>query len=270
MKISICGKGGSGKSVVTTLLAGALSRRGFRVLVIDSDESNSGLYRLLGLEKPPAPLLEELGGRKQVFRVLAKDPANRLESDPSIMTREHIAFEDIPREHVATRDSLSLVNIGKILHSMEGCACPMGVLSREFLNRLRLEEDEVALVDTEAGVEHFGRGVDSSMDTVLVVVEPSYESLRLAEKVRAMAEGLGVRRMYAVLNKVASSEMASRLTDELGQRNIEAIGSVSHDPEVFDACLEGRPLEPGIAARDSEAIVDAILAGKGPLDEGGA
>lgn len=45
MKITVCGKGGCGKSTVTSLLAKALARRGKEVLVIDSDESNYGLHQ---------------------------------------------------------------------------------------------------------------------------------------------------------------------------------------------------------------------------------
>jgi CO dehydrogenase maturation factor len=37
-------------------------------------------------------------------------------------------------------------------------------------------------VDTEAGVEHFGRGMETSIDSVLIVVEPSFESLEVAQK----------------------------------------------------------------------------------------
>jgi CO dehydrogenase maturation factor len=63
MKISICGKGGSGKSVVTALLAVGLKAKGYRILVVDSDESNSGLFRLLGFNRPPNPLMEMVGGK---------------------------------------------------------------------------------------------------------------------------------------------------------------------------------------------------------------
>jgi len=62
LKISVCGKGGSGKSVVVTLLAQGFRARGYRALIVDSDESNSELYRLLGLDRPPVPLMEMLGG----------------------------------------------------------------------------------------------------------------------------------------------------------------------------------------------------------------
>ena len=52
MKIAVCGKGGCGKSTVTSLLAKALARRGKEILVIDSDESNYGLHRQLGMKLP--------------------------------------------------------------------------------------------------------------------------------------------------------------------------------------------------------------------------
>ena len=62
----------------------------------------------------------------------------------------------------------------------------MGALSREFLKRLSLQEDEMAIVDMEAGVEHLGRGVETSLDGVLIVVEPSLDSLELAEKIHTI------------------------------------------------------------------------------------
>jgi CO dehydrogenase maturation factor len=58
----VCGKGGSGKSVISVLMARALAKR-YRVFLIDSDESNVLLPRLLGVE-PPKPLVEYLGVRR--------------------------------------------------------------------------------------------------------------------------------------------------------------------------------------------------------------
>lgn len=52
MKIAVCGKGGSGKSTVTTLLAKELAGRNKKVLIIDSDESNYGLSRQMGVDLP--------------------------------------------------------------------------------------------------------------------------------------------------------------------------------------------------------------------------
>lgn len=49
MKILVCGKGGCGKSTLSALIAKELAKRGNRVLVIDSDESNYGLHTQLGM-----------------------------------------------------------------------------------------------------------------------------------------------------------------------------------------------------------------------------
>jgi len=254
-KIAICGKGGSGKSTIVALLAHGLRDRGYRVLVVDSDESNPGIYRMLGLEKRPEPLLGLVGGKKKVFQAFSEN------SEPleSILTQEEIRMSDLPSQYVMEKDRIRLVCIGKILQSLEGCACPMGVLNREFLKRLSLEEDEVALVDMEAGIEHFGRGVESSVDSMLAVTEPSFDSLELAGKISTLAAEVGVESAWAILNKVPSEEIALRLRGELEKKGIPIVGSIGYDSEVFLAGLEGRPIRSDEAERDIDSVLDRLL-----------
>ena len=76
MKISVCGKGGSGKSTIVTLLANEARDRGYQVLIVDSDESNSGLYQMLGFDTPPTPLMELAGGKKRVQRQMKSGFSN--------------------------------------------------------------------------------------------------------------------------------------------------------------------------------------------------
>jgi CO dehydrogenase maturation factor len=52
MKILICGKGGSGKSTIASLLAKDQQKKGCRIIVVDADESNYGLSAQLGLNAP--------------------------------------------------------------------------------------------------------------------------------------------------------------------------------------------------------------------------
>ena len=65
-KISVCGKGGSGKSTLVSLLAIAVQARELKTLVVDSDESNSGLFRMLGFDKFPIPLMALVGGKEGI------------------------------------------------------------------------------------------------------------------------------------------------------------------------------------------------------------
>lgn len=250
MKVSVCGKGGSGKSTLVALLASEMAERGYRVLVVDSDESNSGLFRLLGFDHPPVTTMELLGGKKKVKEKM---------SQPGIFTESQIPLEKIPKPNLLQKDGIMLVTMGKIVQSLEGCACPIGRLSREFLNKLSLKTDEVVIVDTEAGVEHFGRGVEASVDSVLIVVDPSFDSLELAGRINKMAGEIGISNIGAILNKVPSDEIADLLKDDLKKRHVNVIGCIHTDPTLFTSSLQGKAIGNGVASGEIKGVVDTLL-----------
>jgi len=252
IKISVCGKGGSGKSTLVSLLANAAQARGLATLVVDSDESNSGLFRMLGFDQPPVPLMALVGGKEGI-----KEKMNQ----PSILSEAEITLEQIPSEYINEKNGFKLISIGKIHQALEGCACPMGVLSREFLKKLRLGPDEIAIVDMEAGIEHFGRGIDNSLDAVLVVVEPSFESIALAEKIKELASGIN-KQFYAVLNKISSESLVAEIRANLNKRGMETIGVISYDASVFLSGLKGDTLSRGRATRQAGEILNSLLPAK--------
>ena len=135
----------------------------------------------------------------------------------------------------------------------------MGVLSREFLRKLSLSSNEIAIVDMEAGVEHFGRGVETSIDVVLIVVEPSFESLQLAERVNSLSRGIGIDNIWAVLSKVPSNGIASKLKGELDTMGIDMIGCIHHDSAIFQSCLDGSPLSKGTGVDEIVDVFDSIV-----------
>jgi CO dehydrogenase maturation factor len=252
IKISVCGKGGSGKSTLVSLLAKAAQTRGFKTLVVDSDESNSGLFRMLGLDKPPIPLMALVGGKEGIKEKM---------DQPSLLSESVLTLEQIPYPYVNEKNGLRLLSIGKIHQALEGCACPMGVLSREFLKKLRLGQNETAIVDMEAGIEHFGRGIDNSIDAVLVVVEPSFESIALAEKIKDLASGIN-KQLWAVVNKISSESLIAEIKAKLKRRGMETIGAISFDASVYLSGLKGDTLTQGRATRQAGEILDSLLSAK--------
>lgn len=258
-KIAVCGKGGSGKTVLVRLLAGGLRRRGRRVLVVDSDESNTGLHRMLGFERPPKPLTDYLGGKQKLESQLEEAVRSGIPEMSVELIHEDLQLADLPPDFIFESDGIRLVNIGKILMAMEGCACPMGIVSRSFLKKLRLEPDEIAVIDLEAGVEHFGRGVETSIDCVLVVVEPSIDSLEVAEKVKELSGQIDIADVWVVLNKIASDDIADRLRDYLDKRDMTVIGVIHQNSEIFESCLEGRPIRGQAATEDIDPILDFLF-----------
>lgn len=249
MKISVCGKGGSGKSTVVTFLANQAMQKNLDVMVIDADDSNAGLARMLGFESPPAPLMDLVGGKSGIKKKM---------SGQNILSQEQIKTGDFEPEFIRRRNGLMFVAVGKILQNMEGCACPMGVLNREFLKKIRLEEKQIAIVDMEAGVEHFGRGIDEAIDKVLVVVEPSFDSLQTAAKIRSMAVSMG-KKVAAILNKSPSEEIADKMEKQLAAEGLAVIGTLPQDQAVFEACLAGDVPDNGEAFEAAASVLDRLL-----------
>lgn len=234
MKILICGKGGSGKSTLTTLLARELAKSGKTVLVVDADESNLCLHRLLGA-RMPGTLMDAMGGRKGV-----KDKLNPTfpNSPDNAFLKDPMTLADIPAACLADADGIKLLVVGKIRDFGEGCACMIGNISKTVLNRLREADDEVVLIDAEAGLEHFGRRVDAGCDLILCVVDPTFESFALADNVQRMAAAAGIQVAY-VLNKVEEAVNAT-MTGRLDSRRVVAVMPKSEP--LFLQSLNGEAL----------------------------
>jgi len=248
-KIAVSGKGGTGKSTIVTLMANALRGEGYSVLVLDTDESNPGLYRMFGFDKEPKPLMT----------LLSRFSLDEPEPNTEWLRREEIALQDIPSEYILNRDGLKFLMVGKIEDPFQGCACSMADVTRDLMGKLVVQDREIVLVDMEAGIESFGRGVERNVDTVLMIVEPSFESIALAGKIGYMAEGMGISRVRAILNKVPSEKVRQRMIEELNKKNIKTIGTVYYDPQLSEAGFEGTALGDSKATEDMKGITNLLL-----------
>ena len=234
MKILICGKGGSGKSTVSTLVAKRLKDKGFRVLLVDADESNIGVSHLLGA--PDAlSLLDSLGGKKDLQKKMMEAfPKGK----PLSLFGARWTFDDIPEDCLSRTNGIEFMAVGKIQHFGEGCACPMGALAKTFLSNLETADNQVVVVDAEAGVEHFGRGVEAGCDMIVVIVDPTYESFLLARKIKEMAKDAHAE-VYFLLNKV-DSQVRDAFKKHMDDERV--IGEIPKDNAIFMSSLEGKPL----------------------------
>jgi CO dehydrogenase maturation factor len=249
MKILVCGKGGSGKSTITAVLAKNLTAKGYRVLVVDADESNYGLSVQLGLAEPKE-LMEQIGGKNAL-----KNKMGKFQGDGHKATvfSETWRIEDIPSDILSKKENLCLLQIGKVKHYGEGCACPMGVLSKDFLTHLALAQKDFAIIDTEAGVEHLGRGIAEGVDLILAIIDPSFESIRLSEKIRAMAKESN-KPCYFIINR-ADGATAEKIAAKIGMEQV--IGIVPFSSSVQEKGLSGEALD--AESLDISAVTDCIL-----------
>ncbi|HIH93469.1 TPA: P-loop NTPase [Methanosarcina acetivorans] len=251
MKVLVCGKGGSGKSTITALLAKEMSRKGYNVLVVDSDESNFGLHRQLGVEMPE-DFMNYLGGKKALGQKMMKAFQS---GEAASIFEEKWGIPEIPEAYTVANGNIKMMAVGKIHDFGEGCACPMGALAKHLLKNIETTSEDLVLVDTEAGIEHFGRGVEEGCDLVLMVLDPSYESIRLSEKIRQLAEKAG-KPLYFILNR--ADKIGTHFMLETVDKT-HVLASVPSDMDVFRAGFAGEELK--VELPEIEAVADFLISG---------
>jgi CO dehydrogenase maturation factor len=245
MKILICGKGGCGKSTIVALLSKEMAERKNKVLVIDSDESNVGLHHRLGMAKPE-DFMNYFGGKKILFEK-TKQITGKWKLD------------DLPKQYLSVKGNIQLLSMGKIYEFGEGCACPINVLSSKVLEVLDLEDKEFMIADTDAGIEHFGRGVEKGVDVLVVIIDPSRDSILLAQKISDLSKQVG-KPTYYVLNRV-TQETEKLLLDSIDKEKVIAI--IPENKDVFMSCFSGNELT--ISLEAIKKIADRIESEKRKL-----
>ncbi len=249
MKIMVCGKGGSGKTALTVLMAKVLAGK-YRVYVVDSDESNILLPKLLGVD-PPTPLIEYIGGK------MDEEELERREIDVARILAETgsgVRLSSLPNEYISySRGNIGLVTIGKVREYGEGCACPFNILTRIVLKNLVLEGDEVVLVDTDAGIEHVGRRVEETVDCLVIIVDPTAESLHSAVFLRDIASNLS-KRYWIIANKITPRVWAF-IKREAERLKVKIDGVVRFDDDLYESVLLGEEIKSTVALEDVEKIL---------------
>ena len=252
-KILFCGKGGSGKSTLLALLAIFLSEDN-DVLVVDADESNPGLARMMGLDAPRQTLMENLGGKTAFRRSMGKKAAAFEEKD--ILGDALRSMTSLPSSASSHQGRLILVSVGKIEHAHEGCACPMGVLARTFIGGISILPGQWVLADTEAGLEHFGRGVLEGVDAVVAIADPTYDAVMLIGKIKVMADEDG-KKLCVVLNKT-DSDTEPFMRTHLESHGIQIAATLPLSRDITAANLRALPLGVGPFRENMLALLKAI------------
>ena len=249
-KIAVCGKGGVGKTLVAGTLARLLAKRGRRVLAVDCD-SNPNLYMTLGIRPE---LVRALTPISEDLDLVEERTGSRPGSGWGSFFKLTPRVDDIPERYaIAGPDNVRLLVMGSPPRAGSGCLCPAYALVKELLRHLVLYEKDVVILDMEAGLEHFGRGVARGVDLMLLVTEPTERSLIAVEKMAKLSGQLGVRRLWAVVNKVMNEEEAAWAKERLERRlSIPVKTVIPFDENLLNADRTG--LAPIDACPSSPAL----------------
>ncbi|WP_172135330.1 hypothetical protein [Adlercreutzia sp. ZJ473] len=135
----------------------------------------------------------------------------------------------------------------------------MGEIVKRLMQNIELREGEMVIADQDAGTESFGRGVEQGSDTVLIVTEPSRDLLLLAERMKYLSEGIGMRRIRVILNKVSGKKQLKYMRSHLNDRDIRWLGALGPSEGVALANLMGESLSATELQEEMDRIVRLML-----------
>ena len=203
MKLAVTGKGGVGKTTIAALLAQASLRHGNRVTAIDADP-DANLAPTLGHPDPSS--IVPLSDRKELIN-------ERVGSGGMIRLNPRV--DDLIDTLGVDINGIRLMVLGTIPKGGSGCFCSPSALLRAFLAHTLAQPSEWVILDMEAGLEHLGRGSSRNVDSLLIVVEPNRRSLETAERIRLLADDLGITNVRAVANKTTSADDVRLIEQEM-------------------------------------------------------
>ena len=241
MIIAVIGKGGAGKTTVTSLLIRRLLELGETpVLAIDADPSNC-LGPALGVE-----VGKTLADSRETLRAGDGRP-------PSMSSAEWLALA--AEEAVVESEGFDLLTMGR--PEGKGCYCFVNNLIRDHLAHLSRGYRHVVM-DCEAGLEHLSRRTSGHPDALVCVANRSRMAAETVRRSLALYRELHSElppRVELMLNlfresDLLAAEMMGIASD--GRAPFTRIFTIPPDPEVAafeSAGMSLLELSPASAAR---------------------
>ena len=213
LRVVVTGKGGVGKTTLTAALARLLARDGRRVLAVDAD-AQLNLAAALGIPRDEAERLVPLSHDADY---VAEKTGARPGEGWGLMFRLNPAVDDVvDRFGQRAPDGVRLLAMGTLTAAGAGCLCPENTLLAETIRAIGLRAGEAIVMDTQAGVEHFGRAIARGFGHAVVVTDPTYSGIRVALAATRLATELGIPRVHLVVNRVRGEDDLDRVEGELG------------------------------------------------------
>ncbi len=226
--IAVTGKGGVGKTAVSTLLVDFLCNKG-TVLAVDADPSTN-LNDALGVK------VQSSVGRtreKMTDDIKGGRLAISASKQEILDARIHESLVETPR--------FDLLAMGR--PEGPGCYCAANHMIRYSIDKLAKSYDYVVM-DCEAGLEHISRQTTQDIDFLLAVTDPTMRGLNTALRIRDLINEMRTEvkaGVFLVINRIRNG-LPAELKDAVTQSGSVLIATIPEDPWMADLEAKGKPL----------------------------
>ena len=222
LRVAVAGKGGAGKTTLSSNLARLFAREGHDVIVVDGD-SNPNVAIALGIDRERAediqPLPMGLVSRNLKGNAALKEPV----------------MDIVTRYGGLAPDNVHVLKMAMPAHADEGCLCSAHATVSALLADIEELDNTISILDLEASPEHLSRGTTRHVDALLLVVEPYYRSFETAKRMAALAAELPIPVVGVVANKLRSPDDASAIAEYCARHGLTLLGELPWSTEVLDA-----------------------------------
>jgi CO dehydrogenase maturation factor len=238
--IAVAGKGGTGKTSVTSLVIRYLmKKKAGPILAVDADP-NANLGESLGLDI-----------KQTIGSIIASFNEEKI-NIPAGMTKE--AYLDFKiNDTIVEAKGLDLVTMGR----GEGpdCYCYPNVILRKFADTLSGNYPYMVM-DNEAGMEHLSRRTTQNVDELLLVSDHSVKGVRTIARIKGLVDELklNVKRQSVLINLVPDG-LDPIVAKEMSRLGIEPTATIPMDDEVYQYDIQLKPL---LDLPDSSRAVQAV------------
>ncbi|WP_328720307.1 ATP-binding protein [Streptomyces sp. NBC_00247] len=268
MKIAFVGKGGSGKTTLSSLFIRHLAANEAHVIAVDAD-INQHLGAALGLDEQEAAALPSMGAELPLIKDYLRGSNPRIASAETMIkttppgegSRLLRVCEDNPVYDACARTvrlddgDIRLMATGAFDEADLGVACyhsKVGAVEL-CLNHMVDGPDEYVVVDMTAGSDSFASGMFTRFDMTFLIAEPTRKGVSVYRQYKEYARDFGVT-LRVVGNKVQGPEDLDFLRSEVGEDLLVGVG---HSDWVR-AMEKGRPDRFELLEADNRMALQAL------------
>jgi CO dehydrogenase maturation factor len=253
MKIAFVGKGGSGKSTMSSLFVRYLQRQAKRsVLAIDAD-LNMNLSGLLGVKAAEEKLLARpevaeairthlKGNNSRIASVAQFLPTTPPGSGSNLISDANDAGITSYAVAIAAEPVINLLTVGSYDTDGIGQTCYHSHLfvAENLLSHTVTNSKFAVVCDMVAGTDSFAYSLHLQFDAIILIAEPTPESVEVCRLFLGLARDSGVDSLVAVVaNKVVDDDDLKYIRNTLGQ---EPLAVVPLLPSLKKARQSGQPV----------------------------